>query len=241
MRTFHSTAVSRGHARTRALAIRFAAELRIARVNSGLTQAQLAASAGVTQQLVSLAELGDPDVSLDVRCRLAASCGQELGWRLYPVGGVRLRDSGQMALAQTIVQAAHVSWRASIEVPVAPNDPRAADLVLASTDEIIHIEIERSLVDFQAQVRAAHLKRDLLAQASPQPVPLIIGVPDSRTTHSRLAPFAELIARTFPAPSGQIWRALRRGEPLGEDGILFVRATQPRQPTKRLSRAPLTP
>ena len=74
---------------------------------------------------------------------------------------MRLRDSGQLALAQTIAAAAHPSWRARLEVPVAPGDPRAADLVLTGPTEIIHIEIERALVDFQAQLRSAQLKREL--------------------------------------------------------------------------------
>src|SRR6185436_12000297 len=123
----------------------------------------LARLAGVSQQLASWAELGKGEISLEARCRLAAACGHELGWRLYPVASVRLRDSGQMALAQAIVRAAHPSWRPRLEVPVAPGDPRAADLILTGATEIIHIEIERALVDFQAQLRSAQTKRGLLA------------------------------------------------------------------------------
>jgi hypothetical protein len=197
--------------------------------------------AGASQTEVSKAERGLLDISLDARCRLAAACGHELGWRLYPVATVRLRDSGQLSLAQAIVSAAHRSWRARLEVPVAPDDLRAADLVLTGPTEIIHIEIERALVDLQAQLRAAQLKREGLAQRHSQPVRMVIAVPDTRATRARVAPFSQLLAQTLPTPSRRIWTALRRGEPLGGDGILFVRATHPRQPTKRLSRAPLTP
>ena len=199
-------------------------------MNAGLTQAELARLAGVNQQEASKTEHGATDVSLEARCRLAAACGQELGWRLYPVATVRLRDSGQLALAQTIVGAAHPSWRAHLEVPVAPGDPRAADLVLIGPTEIIHIEVERALVDFQAQLRSAQFKRELMAAREQRPIRLAIAIPDTATGRGRIAPFTQLIAQTMPATSRTIWRAIRGGEVLGADGILFVRAHAHRDP-----------
>jgi transcriptional regulator with XRE-family HTH domain len=194
---------------------------------AGLTQAGLARLAGVSQQLASWAEVGTGNVSFEARCRLAAACGHQLGWRLYPVATVRLRDSGQMSLAQTIVAAAHPSWRARLEVPIGPGDPRAADLLLIGAKEIIHIEIERALVDFQAQLRSAQLKRDALAASEQRPIRLVIAVPDSRTSRSRLEPFAQLIKQTMPAESREVWSTIREARALTSDGILFLRA--PRQ------------
>jgi len=193
-------------------------------MTAGLSQSQMARLAGLSQQQASQAELGAGDVSLDARCRLAAACGHELGWRLYPVATVRLRDSGQLAIAQAIVEAAHPAWMPRLEVPVSPGDRRAADLVLTSATEILHIEIERALVDVQAQLRSAQLKRETLAERGERPVRLVLAVPDTRTARARLAPFGELIARGLPASSALVWRALRSGEPVGGDGILFVRA-----------------
>jgi hypothetical protein len=158
------------------------------------------------------------------RSRLAAACGHELGWRLYPVATVRLRDSGQLAMAQVITAAAHPSWSARLEVPVAAGDARAADLVLTNAREIIHIEIERALVDFQAQLRSAQLKREAIATRNERTTRLVIAVPDTKATRVRLSPFQQLIAQTLRAPSRQIWRSIRTGEPLDSDGILFVRA-----------------
>lgn len=193
-------------------------------MTAGLSQAALANLADMSQEQTSKAELGTIGISLEARCRLAAACGHELGWRLYPVATVRLRDSGQLAIAQTIVAAAHLSWKARLEVPIAPGDPRAADLVLTGPGEIIHIEIERALVDFQAQLRSAQLKRELLATRDRRPMRLVIATPDSATSRARIAPFEQLVTQTMPAQSRGIWRGIRRGEPLNADGILFVRA-----------------
>lgn len=200
-------------------------------MNAGLTQAQLGRRAGISQAQVTRAERGRLDISLEARCRLAAACGHELGWRLYPVATVRLRDSGQMALAQVITAAAHSSWLARLEVPIATGDARAADLLLTSASGLIHVEIERALVDFQAQLRSAQLKREALAAREATPMRLVIAVPDTRATRTRLAPFRQLVGTVLPASSREIWHAIRTGEALADDGILFVRG--PRQAEHR--------
>jgi transcriptional regulator with XRE-family HTH domain len=217
----------RGRDRSRVLARRFGQELRIARVTAGLTQRQLARLAGTTQQEVSRVERGNPGVRLDVRCRLASGCGHELWWRLDPVESVRLRDSGQLRIAEAILRALHPAWAGSLEVPVARDDRRAADMVLAHAFELVEVEIERSLVDFQAQLRAAQLKRRSLAEREVRPVRLIIAVPDTTATRARIRPHLDVISQALPASSRSIRAALRAGEPIGSDGLLFVRPRSP--------------
>jgi len=224
MRPFRSRPADTGRARSAHLATRYGQELRIARTTAGLTQVQLARLARVSQPEVSKAERGSRDISLDARCRLAAAAGHELGWRLYPTATVSLRDSGQLHIAEAIVRAAHPGWRSQLEGPVSADDLRAADLVLSSEAGVVHIEIERSLVDLQAQFRSAQLKRQALADRDGHSVRLLIAVPDTASARRRLAPVAALIASALPVPSRQVWRDLRAGTLLAGDGILFVRA-----------------
>ena len=214
-------------ARAAGLARRFGTELRIARMAAGLTQQQVGERAGVTQQLVSLAERGDPGIGLNVRCRLTAAAGQELGWKLYPAAGVSLRDSGQLHVAQAILGSISKQLIARLEVPVAAGDLRAADLLITAPTELIHVEVERSLFDLQAQLRAAQLKRDILAHDSTCPVRLIIAVPDSARVRALVAGIPEIVRAAFPVPSREVASALRRGTPLGGDGLLFVRTARP--------------
>lgn len=224
MRPFRSRPADTGHARSAHLATRYGVELRIARTTAGLSQVQLARLARVSQPEVSKAERGSRDVSLDARCRLAAASGHELGWRLYPTATVSLRDSGQLHIAQAIVRAAHPGWRSQLEVPVSAHDLRAADLVLSSEAGVVHIEIERSLVDLQAQLRSAQLKRQAMAHSESRPVRLVIAVPETATARQRLATVADLVERALPVRSRQVWRDLRAGTVPAGDGILFVRA-----------------
>jgi transcriptional regulator with XRE-family HTH domain len=230
-----------GRARVHPLSTRFGRELRIARIASGLTQVQLGRLAETSQQEVSAAERGDPGVSLSVRCRLAAGCGHELGWRLYPVSGVSLRDSGQLTLANAIVGRLHASWMPHLEFPVAPRDARAADILLSHTTEVAEVEIERALVDFQAQLRAAQLKRQEIALHESRPVRLIVALPDSKAARQKLASVKDVLLQALPIPSRRIWAALRAGEPIGGDGLLFVRVRPgevPRATAGRRTTAP---
>jgi transcriptional regulator with XRE-family HTH domain len=213
-----------GRNRWRELAQRNGRELLTARVTAGMTQRQVARRADVTQSTVSAAEAGDPKVSFDIRCRLAAACGHEVSLRLFPIATVPLRDSGQLTLATAIAAESSPVWLARLEVPTGPGAHQAADLLLEGPDEVLDIEIERGFADVQAQLRAAGLKRASLSERESRPVRLVIAVPDTRTARERLAPHAELIERAFPAPSRHIWRAIRHGTPCGGDGILYVRA-----------------
>ena len=144
---------------------RFGQEVRDARRAAGLTQDRLAERSGISQPMISRIEQGAVAPDLLAMARLARGVGQDLSVRPIPSRRDPASGLSQLALAEVIRAAAHPSWRVSLEVPVAPApDRRAADMVLASADEVLLIEIERGLRDLQAQLRAAQLKRAALAQ-----------------------------------------------------------------------------
>lgn len=159
---------------------------------------------------------------------MVAATGHELGWKLYPVASVRLRDSGQLGLAQVIVAAAHPTWTPKFETPVAPGDLRAADLLLDGVGGTIHVEIERVLLDVQAQLRSGKIKREILAQRLGKPVQFLLAVADTRANRDRMAPFTDLLARALPVSSREAWNAIRSGAPMVGDGMLLVRPRKAR-------------
>jgi hypothetical protein len=126
---------------------------------------------------------------------------------------------------ETIVAQAHASWHVRLEHPVAPGDRRAADLILEGHDEILHIEVERALVDLQAQLRAAQLKRAALAQQFGRPVRLILAVPGTRRSRSVLAGLRPVIAPALPRSSLAVWRSIRTGQAVNGDGLLLLPPT----------------
>lgn len=210
--------------------VRFGRELRLARVTAGLRQRDVAARAVVSQSLVSLVERGLVDPPLSTMAVFAASVGHDLVVRLLPADGVRLRDSRQMSAASRIVGILHSGWGRSLEVPVGqPPDRRAADLVLTQDAEIVLVEIETRLVDFQAQYRAAQLKRSSYSQMAGAPVRLVLALVDTESNRQVTHAYAPLIREAFPLSSRAAWRALRAGEPIGADALLWVRLP-PRRP-----------
>jgi transcriptional regulator with XRE-family HTH domain len=206
------------------LATRIARELIAARAVAGLTQRQVARRARVSQSLVSRAESGSTVPTLHVMRRLAAASGHDLVVRLYPADGVRLRDSGRLQVAELILAAASTSWRIRLEVPVsvAP-DRRAFDMVLDGHAGTVAIEVERALLDFQGQLRAAQLKRTALAERSGQSVSLVIAVLDTRRNRAAVLAHRPLLGTALPIPSRRVWGCLRSGTPVGGDGLMWVR------------------
>jgi transcriptional regulator with XRE-family HTH domain len=206
------------------MAWRFARELVAARAVSGLTQAQVAQRAGVSQPLISQAERGRLRPSIGVMHRLAGATGHDLVIRLYPADGVRLRDSGQLQVAETIRAAASPAWRVQLEVPVgAPPDRRAIDMVLDGSAGMVAVEVERALLDFQAQLRTAQLKRAAMADRTGRSVRLVIAVLDTRRNRAVVVTHRSLLAAALPIPSKRIWAGLRSAIPMDGDGLLWVR------------------
>lgn len=222
MRSFRPKPIDIGRQRARELVHRLAAEVRLARTSSGLTQLRLAELAGLSQQYVSAVERGAVVPSIGRASRIAAACGHELGIRLFPTAGPSLWDSGQLQLIELIVRRAAPTLHAQLEVPIAAGDPRAADLVLEGPDEVLHVEAERGLVDLQAQTRRAQAKRDVLSARYERPVRLVIAVSDTRRARRLARDHASLIGRTFGVSSRRVWGAIGSGTPVGGDGFLFV-------------------
>jgi transcriptional regulator with XRE-family HTH domain len=214
---------------TREQLTRFAMEVRIARASSGISQQALARRSGVSQGFVSMVERGRRTPGLEVANRLATACGLQIWLRLFPAHGVTLRDSGQLTMATAIVNAAHPHYRCRMEVPIGiPGDRRAHDLVMELPVETLALELERGFADLQAQVRAAQLKREVLAAHTNRPVRLVIALPETGAIRRMLRERAALLASTFPVPSRAIWRSIRTGRPIGGDGILLVPNERPR-------------
>lgn len=220
-----ATALGRqGRRRASDLLSRFGTELRVARRAAGLTHKQVARLVGVSQPFVSLVELGLRRPDWPTACAMSLAVGHDLSVRVYQGRGVALRDSGQFTAVQLLVSQAHASWHPRIEHPVSRSsaDRRAADLVLIGATEVIHVEVERGLVDFQAQVRACQLKRAALAELLDRPVRLVVAVPGTRRMREKVAALQPGLGVALPLPSAAVWRSIRSGTALNGDGLLLL-------------------
>lgn len=210
---------------SRSVGDRLAAELVAARAVAGLTQRQVAVRAGISQSLVSQIERRSVVPSVETVQRLAAATGHDLSLRLWPAGGVRLRDSGQLGIARLIRDEIHPGWEVALEVPVGPPpDRRAADMVLTRGGVAVVIEIERGLLDLQAQLRAAQLKRAALTDRVGHVVHLILALPDTAHHRTAAAAHGAIVRTALPVASRRLWVSLRSGTAPAGDGLLWVRS-----------------
>ena len=213
------------------------AELRVARAAAGLSQSSVAERAGLAQTMVSRIERGCGTAALETLARVAAAVGHDLSVRLYPATGISLRDSGQLSVAAAVGGRAHASWTVRLEAPIgADRDRRAADMLLLGASAVVHVEIERRIVDLQAQLRAAQLKRVALAERHSAPVRLVIALPESPHARAMLRAHGDALRLALPLSSRRIWAALASGADPGGDGLLWVRPARRRQLRPAVSR-----
>lgn len=194
----------------------------LARAIAGLSRSDAASRAGVARSTWERVEAADPGISLRVLVAATGAVGVDLVCGTYPGREPSLRDSGQLAFAQFLTAMAHPSWKVSLEEPAGEHG-EAIDQVFWGASEIIAVEIEGVLADWQAQSRRHQVKRDWLAARHARPVRLVTLVADRPRNRAAIAPFQAVIAGVRPAGSRAVLHAIRHGQPLGSDGMCWMR------------------
>lgn len=212
---------------------RAGAEIRSARAEHALSRAAVSRRAGVSPDTERRVEEGDPSVQLDTLCAVGTAVGLDIVVQTYSGRGrPSLRDSGQLRHAEWLREVAHPAWRTEFEV-AAGDHGEAADVGLFGPVEIIVTEIDRLLLDFQRQYRRNKQKCDWITSRHQRPVRLVMLIEDTRRNRAAVAEHAAFIESVLPAGSREVLRSLRTGEPLGRDGLLWVRRRQPPGPRPR--------
>lgn len=161
-------------------------------------------------------------MAVETLCAVTEAVGLDLVLRAYEGQAPSLRDTGQLELAQQLWEEAHASWQPSMELAVGEHG-QAIDLCFFGPSEILAVEIERLAIDWQAQPRRADVKRRSLASRHQRPVRLVMAVEDRRRNRAALAAHLGVVRVALPAGSREVLAALRRGRPLGRDGLLWIR------------------
>jgi transcriptional regulator with XRE-family HTH domain len=133
-----------------------------ARLQLGLSQAQVALAVHISQGLYSRIERGAlPSLSVVLAARIAAVLGLDLVAKAYP-GGNSIRDAGQAPRLRRLLDAAAkpLSYRTEVPLPRSDNgfEQRAWDAVIFGQGERTAVEFETRLYDLQAQERRLGLK-----------------------------------------------------------------------------------
>lgn len=214
--------VDRGTERGRRIVAERGRELRVARLDRGLTMADVAGATRMSVSKVSRIERGiASQVTVMDLARLHAVVGLELSVRAFP-GGAPIRDLAHTTLLGRFRARLHGSIHWSIEVPLPTlGDQRAWDAVVSgrrTTGAVswrIGIEAETAPRDVQALARRLSLKaRDGEVDS------LILVLPRTRRTREFLREAGPLLSDDFPVPGLRALELLAAG--VAPDGSAIV-------------------
>ncbi len=213
-----SSAASVGADRARRIAVELTTELRRARIDRGLSQADVGRAVGLSGQQVSRIERGlAPDVSIARLCRLLAAVGLEVSARAYPTGEP-IRDRAHVALLGRFRQHIHRSlrWRTEVPLPIA-GDLRAWDGLVSGAGWRVGVEAETRPTDLQALERRLALKlRDGGVDA------LILALANTRHNRVLVQACQDELAQWFPVPGRRAMELLTAGIHPGGNAVVLL-------------------
>lgn len=202
--------------------MRLGTEVRNARLEHAMSRRRAGLRAGVSWSTQLRVELGDPNIGLQTLCAVAEAVGLDVVLQSYPGRQPSLRDTGQLVLGEQLVKRAHASWHPTFELVVGQHT-ESIDLALFGPEEILAVEIERRMSDFQAQYRRAETKRQLLAERHQRPVRLVLAIEDTRRNRQAMERHDIVVETALPAGTREVFGALRSGRPLRRNGVVWVR------------------
>jgi transcriptional regulator with XRE-family HTH domain len=208
-----------GSRRARSIIGHLGEELSRARLDRGLSQASVAAAAGISRSQLSRIERAEVQrVSVLVLSRLLAVVGLELSARAYPAGSP-IRDRAQLALLARFREAIGQSVTVRSEVPLpASGDLRAWDLVLTVGTGRIAVEAETRPRDVQALQRRVQLKlRD-----DQRITRVVLLFADTRHNRILMRDQGAALRTDFPLGGSEILRALGGGRAPSGSGIVLM-------------------
>lgn len=211
---------SRGHARARRVLADFAAEIRSARCEAGLSQDEVGRRAGVSGDKVWKIEHEQLEtLSIVDACLIASVLGLDLTARLYP-SGVRVRDASQAARLVKLVSVIGPPLRYRTDVPLpsvgAFRELRAWDVLITGLEERTGVELETRLTDVQATTRRHNQKR------ADDPIDhFLLVVADTRHNRVVMSEFARLLGDLAQRRTSEVLVELRAGRHPGSGWFFF--------------------
>jgi transcriptional regulator with XRE-family HTH domain len=222
----------RRKARTRSVRGSIGVDLRRLREDAALTQAAVAAAAGISAGHLCGIEQGLSEASTSVLVGIADVLGADLSIRAYPNTGPRIHDRIQSQIVEHLLRIVRPRWRPFVEVPVTRPARGYVDVVLADSVQPLYVATEvssdirrleqhfRWAQDKAASLPSADLWTNALAGSEVSRLLVL------RSTHNRrdLAQrFPDTFEALYPARARDVFDALCGDRPWPGSGILWAR------------------
>jgi hypothetical protein len=207
-----------GAARGRSILADLVSEARTARLDRGLSLADVGRAVGLSQPAMTRFEhLMVDDVGIIRMAQVLAVLGLELSARAYP-GGQPLRDAGHVRLLSRFRAVLHPSLHWATEVPLpAAGDLRAWDGMVRGPGWRYGTEAETHPTDAQALGRRTELK-----QRDGQVDGVLLVLPDTRHVRMFVVAAADVLVPSFPVPGRRALELLRAGIDPGGNSVIVL-------------------
>jgi len=210
--------LDRARERSRVLVRAVGADIRAARVQHGLTLADIGRPAGISAAQVSRIERGlVGQLDMEAAAVLAAAVGLELALRTFPAGDP-LRDTAHLALLERFRRRLHpaIRWRTEVPLPLA-GDLRAWDALVTLDGRPLGVEAETRPRDLQALERRLALK---MRDGGVDTVVLVLA--DTRSNRRLLREHGPRLAGAFPVPGPRALQLLATSTHPGRSAIVLL-------------------
>lgn len=182
------------------------------RIEAGISQTTLAKAAGIDRAHLWRIERGLAQPSIDVLVAIAAALGADLGIRLFPGSGARIRDRLQAPIVEALIRELDPRWRPLPELAV-PKARGFIDLAVGSRDRTqgVAIEVHSELRAIDTIQRRVFEKAAALADlgvVGPTVSPLLV-IRSTAANRATVRGYEATLAASFPAPIDATLAALR--------------------------------
>jgi transcriptional regulator with XRE-family HTH domain len=197
---------------------RLGAELRLGRIDRGLSQDFVAAEAGMSRsQLGRIERAQVAGLRIEQVCRVAAAVGLAVSVSAHPDGDPA-RDRGQLRLERRLrpILPPGAGWQTEVPMPI-PGDRRAWDAVVTMVGRRGGFEFEMKVTDIQSLQRRLALKlRDGAVDV------MVLVVADTAANRRILREHREELRELLPLDSREVLACLRAGRLPGANGIVVL-------------------
>lgn len=201
-------------------------QIRVLRLDAGVTQSELATIVGVDRSYIPRIEAGMARPSVAVLTAIGVALGADLSVRFFPGSGPRLHDPFQAVMVEAILRELDTRWAVALEVPV--GQPRRGVIDLVITDRhhglLVAVEVHSQIQRLEQQIRWANEKAEALRVARPgSTVSTALILRSSAATRDIARASEATFGAAYPARTADVVLALTSGtQPWPGPGIAWM-------------------
>ena len=214
--------------------MRTAEEIRVLRVDAGVSLRELGAVTGLHPSHIARIETGKKAASIEALTAIGVALGAELSLKYFAGSGPRLVDRFQVAMVDSFVRRLDARWSVRLEVPVSTPARGVVDAALLdrSSPLAVAAEFQSEFHRIEQQIRWNNEKADGLAarlageahDGTERSISQLLVLRSTTSTREIARRYEAVLRAAYPARTADLIKALTTPEtPWPGPGIVWMR------------------